>query len=394
MEARGTGPAILIAAASGRALASVARRAGYQPLVADFYDDADTRSLCAATCRTGNPHAGFEAESLMAALDRLAAAAPPAGFVYGAGFEDRVELLDRAASRWPLFGNGAEAVRRVKDPHDLAALCASVGVAHPEISFTPPPLPEGWLVKSVGGAGGGHVAPAGAWRADNENIYFQCVAPGDPVSILCLCAGTEAVVLGSSRQWASPGPNEPFRFGGCVRPAVLACGVEQQLSDAATALAAASRLIGLVSFDFLVAGEVFTLIEINPRPGSTLDIFEDREGVLFQAHIDACRGVLPATPLRFEGAAAAAVVYAWRDIAAMPAFEWPAWMADRSAPGSAIGLYDPLCTVKACAADPASARALVEERTACLVDRLDHLDKEERLERDRAEHQFADGRPC
>ncbi len=35
-------PAVLIAATSGRALAASARRAGYRPLVADFFGDHDT----------------------------------------------------------------------------------------------------------------------------------------------------------------------------------------------------------------------------------------------------------------------------------------------------------------------------------------------------------------
>ncbi len=247
----------------------------------------------------------------------------------------------------------------------------------------------GWLVKSIGGAGGSHVAPAGARRGDDEAIYFQRVAPGEPVSILCLCDGTQARVLGASRQWPAPAPGEPFRYGGCVRPADLPAQIEKQLVEAAARLAAAVGLIGLNSFDFLIAGEAFVLIEINPRPGATLDIFESAD--LFKAHFDACRGVLPGAALEFEGAAAAAIGYAQREIAAMPALDWPKWASDRPRPQTALRLYDPLCTIKACAADPARALALVGERTACLWDRLDHQDEGSRLERDRAEHQYADG---
>jgi uncharacterized protein len=35
-------PAILIAAITGRSLAAAARRAGFRPLVADLFNDADT----------------------------------------------------------------------------------------------------------------------------------------------------------------------------------------------------------------------------------------------------------------------------------------------------------------------------------------------------------------
>jgi predicted ATP-grasp superfamily ATP-dependent carboligase len=385
-----SGAAVLIAAASGRALASAARRAGYLPLVADFFDDADTRTLSAATCRAGDPDAGFDAKSLIPALERLAEGHAPIGLAYGSGFEDRVDLLDEIARRWPLIGNPADVVRRAKDPLLVAGLCESLRIPHPEISLAPPANAEGWLVKSVGGAGGSHVAPAGAWRSGDENIYFQRIAPGEPVSILCLCDGTAAQALGSSRQWATPSPGEPFRFGGCVRPADLPAQMETRLTEAAKSLAAASGLVGLNSFDFLVADEGFVLIEINPRPGATLDIFEDRDGLLFQAHIDAYRGISPSVPLKFEGAAAAQIAYARRDIAAIPAFDWPEWTADRPEPGGALRLYDPLCTIKACAADPASARARVAERTACLLDSIDQYGERD-IERDGAEHQYADG---
>jgi predicted ATP-grasp superfamily ATP-dependent carboligase len=369
-----SGAAILVAAASGRALAAAARRAGYRPLVADFFDDSDTGEISAATCRAADLDAGFAAETLVPALDGLAKGQAPIGLVYGSGFEDRPELLDEIARRWTVFGNPSAVVRRAKDPASVAALCTSLNILHPEISFTPPSDAGGWLVKSAGGAGGGHVAPADAWRAPGEKVYFQRVVPGEPVSILSLCAGANARTLGASTQWAAPTPGEPFRFGGCVRPAGLSPQMEARLGEAASALGRALDLIGLNSFDFLVAGDVFALVEINPRPGATLDIFEDREGRLLQAHMDACRGVAPTRALDFSSAAAAGVAYARREIAAMPALDWQAWTSDRPRPQTALRLYDPLCTIKACAADPSRARALVDERIASLLDGIDHLD--------------------
>src|ERR1700704_6401820 len=93
-----TGAAILIAASSGRALAAAARRAGYRPLVADFFDDSDTRGFCAAKrLIAGGLDSGFDGESLIGALEELAKDAMPCGFVYGDGFEDRAELLERVA---------------------------------------------------------------------------------------------------------------------------------------------------------------------------------------------------------------------------------------------------------------------------------------------------------
>ncbi|MGH6838898.1 MAG: ATP-grasp domain-containing protein, partial [Methylocella sp.] len=185
MRSPETGAAILIAADSGRALAAAARRAGYRPLAADFFDDLDTRGFCAANrLIAGGPTSGFEGESLIAALESLVKGEAPRGLVYGAGFEDRAGLLEALAQRWTLFGNPPAVVRSVKDPVRLAELCAASNIPHPQIRARMPRDRQHWLVKSAGGSGGSHVAPAGALRAKGEKIYFQRIAPGDPVSIL------------------------------------------------------------------------------------------------------------------------------------------------------------------------------------------------------------------
>jgi predicted ATP-grasp superfamily ATP-dependent carboligase len=264
-------------------------------------------------------------------------------------------------------------VRSVKDPVRLAELCAALNIPHPKISTRMPRNRQHWLVKSAGGSGGSHVAPAGALRSGDEKIYFQRIAAGAPVSILFLADGAKARMVGSSRQWATPAPGQPFRFGGSLRPAGLSQGLETELRRAAEAVTAACVLRGLNSIDFLVEGNEYTLIEVNPRPGATLDIFEDRGGSLFRAHVDACLGRLPRRPLSFAGAAAAGIAYARHEITSMPEFDWPFWTSDRQKARSALRPDDPLCTIRARAAKPSRARALVDERTKFILGRLEGI---------------------
>ena len=366
------GAAILIAASSGRALAGAARRAGFRPLVADFFDDLDTRGFCAANHFIEEGLArGFTEENLIPALEALAKGEAPCGFVYGAGFEDRPELLEVVAQRFTLFGNFPDVVRSVKDPARLAELCGALNIPHPKISMEMPSDHHQWLVKSAGGAGGSHVAPAGAIGAAGEKIYFQRLAAGAPVSILFVADGTKARVVGLSRQWAAPAPGEPFRFGGSLRPAGLSRELQGRLRRAAKEITAACGLRGLNSIDFLVEGGDYTLIEINPRPGATLDIFDDRGGALFRAHVESCRGRLPLFPLAFGGAAAAGIAYTRREISSMPEFDWPDWTADRQKAQSHLQAQDPLCTIKVRATKPSRARALLIERTNWILGRLE-----------------------
>ncbi|HVQ11088.1 MAG TPA: aldehyde oxidase, partial [Methyloceanibacter sp.] len=90
------GPSLLLAAISARSLAQSARRAGFTSLVADFFADTDTQQVAHA-CRklAGGFERGMRWGRLGRALDALAERAPSpiAGLVYGAGFEDRPELL-------------------------------------------------------------------------------------------------------------------------------------------------------------------------------------------------------------------------------------------------------------------------------------------------------------
>ncbi len=364
---RGTSrPAVLIAAASGRALAASARRGGYAPLVADFFGDADTVAL-APHVRIDGLARGMDEHQLVAAFEALAAGQQPIGVVWGTGFEDRPELLARIAERWRLLGNDPRIVARVKDPRTFASLCRECGIPHPDTLTSPPSDPAGWLAKRRGGAGGSHIAMALAPNAASGDFYFQRQSPGVPVSAQFLADRRRAMVLGFSAQWSSPTEGRAFRYGGAVRPASLALHVADALAHAVERLVQAVPLVGLNSADFLVDGDEFRLLEINPRPGATLDVFEPAEGSLFALHIAACEGELDAAAPLLDGARAAAIVYAERDIASFPALRWPEWTADRPHPGTAIKIGEPLCTVHATGATAAAAKALVEERLALVL---------------------------
>jgi predicted ATP-grasp superfamily ATP-dependent carboligase len=148
------------------------------------------------------------------------------------------------------------------------------------------------------------------------------------------------------------------------------------LRRAAKAITAACGLRGLNSIDFLVEGTGYTLIEINPRPGATLDIFEECGGALFRAHVESCRGRLPGRRFAFKEAAAAGIAYARREISSMPEFDWPDWTVDRQKAQSEVRARDPLCTITARATNPARARALLDERANWILGQLEQVQNE------------------
>jgi predicted ATP-grasp superfamily ATP-dependent carboligase len=334
------------------------------PLVADFFGDQDTIAAAHAhvPLRTSLAQ-GFREQDLACALEHLAERHAPIGIVCGTGFEDRPQVLAQLEQRWRLFGNSADTVARVKDPEFFAELCRECDVAHPRVTLSPPAAREAFLAKRRGGSGGAHVAAASAKELSGD-VYYQSRVPGRPVSALLLADGVSAVVLGFSEQWPCPAARQPFRYGGAVRPASIAPSLAKRLAESACRVAASLSLKGLNSADFMVDGDRFSILEINPRPGATLDIFEIDGGSLFALHMAACEGDLIDKAPRFEGAKASAITYAERDVIAPARFEWPNWSADRPKAGIAIKTGEPLCTVHAGAATAAEARTLVNERLA------------------------------
>lgn len=364
-------PAVLIAALTGRALAQAARRAQYQPLVADLFGDDDTREAATASIRLpGSMRRGLPPRRLAAGLAELAAERTAAGLVYGSGFEDRPGLLMALQRRYRLLGNSPATVRVVKRPASLAGLCKQAQVPHP-----PPQSAAGsggqWLEKRPGASGGVHVRPLAPGAPARRGRYAQEKLPGQPISVVFVADGRRACVLGICVEWPDPAPGQLYRYGGAARPADLAAPLAEALTAASQRLVASTGLVGLNSADFVIDGTSFALLEINPRPGATLDLFTDPAGSVFRLHIEGCQGMLPRALPRFAPAAAAAVVYARRAVTPPERFAWPDWAADRQPAGHKVAAGAPLCTVLAEAPEAAAARALVARRSVEILARME-----------------------
>jgi uncharacterized protein len=363
-------PAILVVAYSARALAFSAARAGFAPLAIDVFGDDDTREASLATVKLdGGLADGFKSDRLARAVETLVGVHRPVGLVYGAGFEHQPESLAAISSVTRVFGNSAATLGAAKDPLALARLCEANGVRHPRIAFSPPDDPELWLVKKRGGAGGAHVAAAHGATPVSPDCYYQRRIAGTSVSALFLASGGQADIIGLSMQWTAPTPGSPFRYGGAVGPVEVGHAHAGEIARAVGVAASVLDLVGLNSADFLLSPDGVSLIEINPRPGATLDVFESNEAPLFRRHLAACEGRL--SPIfRSMACKAAEIVYAPCDIVLRKERNWPDWAVDRSPPGTLIAAGDPLCTALASGRTADLARARASERARDIVARV------------------------
>lgn len=354
-------------------LAASARRAGYCPIVVDCFGDEDAieqsriiRTLPSAFFR------GFDAHEL---IETLQSALNEAGIeatskqplVLGAGFECEPDVISALAEHFEIFGCGAETVSRCKNPEILFPLLRDLGIVHPETQLDPPADASGqWLSKRMGGSGGTHIFRYDPSRKHRAHRYYQREVAGELISATSIIAG-DGQAFAFTRSWLSPSDRHPFRFGGITGHVELDEDLEARIVDVCLSLTPALGLKGLVSFDFIIVGDEPHLLEINPRPGASLDILDDASGTLFQAHFEAFAGGEAVEHLSRNWRPhpqAAAYVYANAQDLVIPAVRWPDWVSDRPAAGRRVPAHSPALTVRASADDPDTAERVCRDRVS------------------------------
>lgn len=386
---------LAVAAISARTMAEAAVRDGYEVVALDLFGDTDTRAASAQWSALGEPGSlRMDAPRLLSALADLARRGEVLGWVAGAGFEGRPELLEQGAQLLPLIGNHAAAVRRVRDPQAFFAALDRHGVVHPEVRITPPGADDvsGWLVKDAWGTGGWHIrrwigsaeAPA-AWSLP----YFQREAPGVPMSATFIANGVDACVLGYNELKVRAFGARPHVFCGAIGPVNLPAAAAQQIGHAARALVAEWSLRGLGSLDFLLDGEAVSVLEINPRPPASMALYEScrfdgpplaastdskrSTHGLMQAHVRAClHGELPDISADAAGPPVRGIeiVYARRPAQVNPEManrlrRWPG-AHDLPSAGTRWSAGDPLCSLSAAGVSASEVKDRLNESRKAL----------------------------
>jgi predicted ATP-grasp superfamily ATP-dependent carboligase len=263
-----------------------------------------------------------------------------------------------------LFGNAPDTVAQLKDPARFFPMLDSFGIAHPETKLEPPADVSGWLVKRTGGAGGSHVKPALSRHRARSGRYFQKLQAGRTLSVLFAADRRDARVIGINEQWtAGIAHCAPYCYGGAVSGISLPGGVQARIATLLGRVVRATGLVGLNGLDFILdADDEPCVLEINPRPTATIDLYDaDFDNGLLALHLRACRGQLPdiRPPSR---ARAHAIVYATDTLRVPARMHWPEWCTDIPESGSLIPAGAPICSVHAMAASSARARDLAIAR--------------------------------
>lgn len=374
---------ILILGTSGRALAQSAAASGYRVLVADCYADRETRRAASAWVQIP---LGAGAGPWRRGIARLIRAeTKPVGLVFGSGFENRPGLIEELSRLGMLLGNIPRLVELLKNPGRFFPLFQKLALPTPETRLSPPDSPLGWLCKAVGGTGGSHILPAALSPFYRKRLgrpethlekacqgqppstvpipcYYQRKLEGQPGSVLFLANGRETQILGYNCLQTAATRAAPYRYGGVAAPLNLTSSARAILQSCLQAIVAATDLRGLNGLDFIQQPEGIQILEINPRPPASLDLYQDLLNP-FDAHVKACLGAplpLESTPL--NTARAFSILYAPHRLQIPPHMAWPAFCNDCPVAGCVIEREEPICSIHAVGSSIEECQRLIRQR--------------------------------
>jgi predicted ATP-grasp superfamily ATP-dependent carboligase len=367
---------ILLVSVSARMLAELARREGHDVVAFDRFGDLDLQALCPSVSLLRDLGADGGMEALVAAAEGH----PAERVVYGAGLENRPDLVARLAARRTLLGCDPSALRRVRDPAVLGASLRAAGFAYPEtLSAADAPARADrsagrrWLRKPLRGGGGRGVR---AWRGGRlpGGVVVQERIAGLPCSAAAVADGRASALLGISEQLAGRRALgvRGHTWCGNVAPPRLPAAERRALARQAGAIcahvAAAFGLRGLFGVDLAWDGHTAWVLEVNPRPTASLETLAAVHGIRpFTAHLDACAGRLGPDAPEAVGAAGKAVVWATRDVRLPDTRDWAQQgIRDVPHPGERIAAGRPICTLVATGEEPQAVLDDLEARAVAL----------------------------
>jgi predicted ATP-grasp superfamily ATP-dependent carboligase len=405
---------LILIGASVRAAACSALRTGLRPWCADLFADEDLQRL--------GPTRRIEAQSYPRGFLKILRKAPDCPWLYTGALENHPAIVDRLACRRPLWGNGADVLRHVREPGQLMNVLRAHGIQCPTVTMSPPTDGGLWLRKPLHSAAGLGIIvwgcslvpklclgtpvletlfPVNHSKRSSENLrsqtefgneikkrrkswYFQSFVEGLSYSAVFVGECGRARLVGVTRQligepWLNAGP---FRYCGSIGPLTMPATAQRILEQIGDILTRTFALRGLFGVDFVLQDEVPYAVEVNPRYTASIEVIELATGTaLLDLHRCAfspkSSAVVSATkPIsRVIGKAilfaATAITFPadgpWHSALDEPFDPWPMpAFADIPAAGSIIEPGQPILTIFAAGANEAECAARLHERAGAL----------------------------
>jgi methenyltetrahydromethanopterin cyclohydrolase len=281
--------------------------------------------------------------------------------IYGSGFENNLDSLYYLDSRLTILGNSPEVFARQLNKQLFFSTLAALNILYPKVVFTPPECVDGWLVKPMQGQGGVGIKGYQSTGDDKGLFYWQKFQTGVPHSVLFLADGRNMEVIGFNRQWSvCLGESQPFVFSGVINRTKLPDWHKTEITGWLKQLVLVFGLKGLNSLDFIHAEDCSYVLEINPRPSASMQLYDD----LLARHIQSCVGLqsigrnslaycaawqdnhsMQHTIKSFFRFTGYQIVYTDRDLLIPEQFIWPDWCQDLPKSGNICHTGQPICSI-------------------------------------------------
>jgi len=366
---------ILIVAGSGRMLAQAAKHAGLKPLVIDLFADLDMQGYAEDFRQVKS----LAEHDLAFVVDYFIERYAVAHAIYGSGFECYPESLHYLSSRLILLGNDPDAFAKQLDKPAFFSTLDALNIPHPDVVFSAPDCVEGWLIKPMQGQGGVGIQRYDGGAVADGLVYWQRFQAGASYSALFLADGQQVQVVGFNRQWpVGLSETQAFVFSGISNNADLSDAHKAVLTDWLKQMVPAFGLKGLNSLDFIHGDGCSYVLEINPRPPASMQLYDQD---LLGRHIQACMGTtsVALSPevgrLKSPPQTGYQVVYAERDLIIPDRFEWPDGCMDLPKPGNMCRAGQPLCSIIAHQKNSRSVAEQLLTKQQLIINKLEGSDR-------------------
>ena len=327
---------LLIIAQSGRMLAQATHNIGLKPIVIDCFADEDTQNLAFELYQVKS----LAIQDIKNVIESLQANITKC--IYGSGFESHPESLFFLEKYFELLGNSAHVFKALLDKQVFFKRLDKLAIKFPSVYFPTsseklPPYPT-LLKKSYFNQGGLGVEFVENNAIDNEDkVYYQHYLDGETLSVLFSANGQNSEIIGFNTQWTQALSHlKNFIFSGIINHSALSNHHQKTLTDWVNKLTLSYQLKGLNSLDFILYHDECYVLEINPRPPASMQLYDDK---LLNTHL----GIKNSKPSLQT--TAYQIIYAPKNIKIPNNINWLESCCDLPAKQTIIPKGQPICSI-------------------------------------------------
>lgn len=319
-------------------LAQLVKNADIPVLVIDCFSDLDTTLLASGIVKVDS----LAINHLLRALSALKKVHKLVHVIYGSGFESNPESLEYLHDNFNVLGNSPAVFYALQNKRLAFSAFTKLNIIFPEVVFQLPKSTEMWLVKPVYGEGGMGVRMLSPATALSETVYFQQLIDGDVMSVLFVSSVDQIVIYGFHKQQVISIDEDLFVFSGLISFPAINDKVLETITKWIKKITNHFNLKGINSLDFILKGSQCYLLEVNPRPSASMQLYPNS---LLLEHIKCFLGgrLEQAKPRGFcQGYK---IIFAKVDCLISQHICWPDWAMDIPSTGSIINTARPICSI-------------------------------------------------